>query len=81
MFTQGDQCKFDHDAEIEKKKEMCKYYVQGYCTKGENCLYLHNILYHKIPCTLHRTGKIQTLMNYNCCCNKGVLFKPNSLSE
>lgn len=77
----GDQCKFDHDAEIEKKKEMCKYYVQGYCTKGENCLYLHNILYHKIPCTLHRTGKIQTLMNYNCCCNKGVLFKPNSLSE
>ncbi|MEJ1278733.1 zinc finger CCCH type containing 8 [Cricetulus griseus] len=45
----GDQCKFDHDAEIEKKKEMCKYYVQGYCTKGENCLYLHNILYHKIP--------------------------------
>ncbi|GAB5569839.1 zinc finger CCCH domain-containing protein 8 isoform X1 [Prionailurus iriomotensis] len=34
---QGDQCKFDHDAEIEKKKEMCKFYVQGYCTRGTKC--------------------------------------------
>lgn len=48
LLIQGDQCKFDHDAEIEKKKEMCKFYVQGYCTRGENCLYLHNILYHKV---------------------------------
>ncbi|KAL7987278.1 hypothetical protein Chor_006197, partial [Crotalus horridus] len=40
----GDQCKFDHDAEIEKKKEICKFYIQGYCSKGENCIYMHNIL-------------------------------------
>lgn len=43
-YLQGEQCKFDHDAEIEKKKEICKFYIQGYCTKGENCIYLHNIL-------------------------------------
>lgn len=43
-FIQGDQCKFDHDAELEKKKEICKFYLQGYCTKGENCIYMHNIL-------------------------------------
>ncbi|XP_019300717.1 zinc finger CCCH domain-containing protein 8 isoform X4 [Panthera pardus] len=49
---QGDQCKFDHDAEIEKKKEMCKFYVQGYCTRGENCLYLHN----EYPCKFYHTG-------------------------
>ena len=42
---QGDQCKFDHDAELEKRKEICKFYLQGYCTKGENCIYMHNILY------------------------------------
>ena len=51
-LAQGDQCKFDHDAEIEKKKEMCKFYVQGYCTRGENCLYLHN----EYPCKFYHTG-------------------------
>nr|KAF6430543.1 zinc finger CCCH-type containing 8 [Molossus molossus] len=49
---QGDECKFDHDAEIEKKKEMCKFYVQGYCTRGENCLFLHN----EYPCKFYHTG-------------------------
>lgn len=44
---QGEQCKFDHDAELEKRKEICKFYLQGYCTKGENCIYMHNILYWK----------------------------------
>ncbi|KAL6487642.1 hypothetical protein MHYP_G00042680 [Metynnis hypsauchen] len=44
----GDQCKFEHDNVIpEKKKELCKFYVQGYCTKGENCIYMHNILESK----------------------------------
>lgn len=46
-MLQGDQCKFDHDAEIEKKKEICKFYIQGYCSKGENCIYMHNILWQK----------------------------------
>lgn len=45
LLWQGDQCKFDHDAELEKRKEICKFYLQGYCTKGENCIYMHNILY------------------------------------
>lgn len=31
---------------------MCKFYVQGYCTRGENCLYLHN----EYPCKFYHTG-------------------------
>lgn len=27
---------------------ICKFYLQGYCTKGENCIYMHNILFKKI---------------------------------
>lgn len=43
--SQGDQCKFEHDNVVpEKKKELCKFYVQGYCTKGDACIYMHNIL-------------------------------------
>ena len=26
-----------------KKKIMCKYFMMGRCTKGENCVYLHSI--------------------------------------
>lgn len=45
IASQGDQCKFEHDNVVpEKKKELCKFYVQGYCTKGDICIYMHNIL-------------------------------------
>lgn len=46
---QGEQCKFDHELiALEKKKELCKFYLQGYCSKGENCIYMHNILYKSL---------------------------------
>lgn len=43
---QGEQCKFEHELVIpDKKKELCKFYLQGYCSKGDNCIYMHNILH------------------------------------
>lgn len=45
VFLQGDQCKFDHEHVVpDKKKELCKFYLQGYCSKGDHCIYMHNIL-------------------------------------
>lgn len=39
------QCKFEHEHVVpDKKKELCKFYLQGYCSKGDNCIYMHNIL-------------------------------------
>uniref|UniRef100_A0A8C2X6Y1 Zinc finger CCCH-type containing 6 n=1 Tax=Cyclopterus lumpus TaxID=8103 RepID=A0A8C2X6Y1_CYCLU len=40
-------CKFEHELVIpDKKKELCKFYLQGYCSKGDNCIYMHNILHY-----------------------------------
>ncbi|TKC35301.1 hypothetical protein EI555_021333 [Monodon monoceros] len=47
----GDQCKFDHAAEIEKKKEMCKFYVQGYCTRGAKCYQGEHCKFSHAPLT------------------------------
>lgn len=45
VFTQGEQCKFEHELVVpDKKKELCKFYLQGYCSKGDHCIYMHNIL-------------------------------------
>uniref|UniRef100_A0A2K5CHR4 Zinc finger CCCH-type containing 8 n=1 Tax=Aotus nancymaae TaxID=37293 RepID=A0A2K5CHR4_AOTNA len=53
----GDQCKFDHDAEIEKKKEMCKFYVQGYCTRvGLKLFSSLTLVLHEYPCKFYHTG-------------------------
>uniref|UniRef100_A0A2K5HIL2 C3H1-type domain-containing protein n=1 Tax=Colobus angolensis palliatus TaxID=336983 RepID=A0A2K5HIL2_COLAP len=53
----GDQCKFDHDAEIEKKKEMCKFYVQGYCTRvGLKLFFSLTLGLHEYPCKFYHTG-------------------------
>lgn len=45
VSSQGEQCKFEHELVVpDKKKELCKFYLQGYCSKGDNCIYMHNIL-------------------------------------
>ena len=31
-------------------KDVCKFYIQGSCSKGESCAYMHNILW-SIFCT------------------------------
>ena len=30
------------------KRDLCKYYLNGICTKGDNCNYSHNI--KDFPC-------------------------------
>lgn len=39
----GDNCTYSHDVEREKKKEICKFYLQESCTKGDDCLYYHGM--------------------------------------
>lgn len=42
---QGDHCNFSHDIELPKKRELCKFYITGYCARAENCPYMHDILW------------------------------------
>ena len=39
---QGDDCKNSHDVDI-KKREACKFYIQGFCLRGDTCLFMHGI--------------------------------------
>jgi len=41
---QGKKCAFSHDCEVEKKQEVCKFYLLSTCTKGLACPYYHDIL-------------------------------------
>lgn len=44
-FFQGDHCNFSHDIELPKKRELCKFYITGFCARAENCPYMHDILW------------------------------------
>lgn len=44
---QGDYCNFSHDIEMPKKKELCKFYITGFCARADHCPYMHNILYRR----------------------------------
>lgn len=45
FFIQGDDCQLKHVQVYNGLiKEMCKFYVNGFCMKGESCPYMHNIL-------------------------------------
>lgn len=45
VFFQGDHCNFSHDIELPKKRELCKFYITGFCARAENCPYMHDILW------------------------------------
>ncbi|KAG7238176.1 hypothetical protein INR49_031160, partial [Caranx melampygus] len=41
----ADECQLEHiEGYNDMIKEACKFYIQGFCTKGESCPYMHNIL-------------------------------------
>lgn len=42
---QGDHCNFSHDIELPKKKELCKFYITGFCARADHCPYMHDILH------------------------------------
>lgn len=50
LFFQGDHCNFSHDIELPKKRELCKFYITGFCARAENCPYMHDILCHYVCC-------------------------------
>ncbi|KAJ7623330.1 hypothetical protein FB45DRAFT_102256 [Roridomyces roridus] len=39
--TQGDKCRFSHNAPENKLTEPCIYFRQGTCRNGQNCPFLH----------------------------------------
>lgn len=45
LLFQGDHCNFSHDIELPKKRELCKFYITGFCARAENCPYMHDILW------------------------------------
>lgn len=45
-WLQGDGCQLEHvQGYNDLIKELCKFYVQGFCSKGNDCPYMHNILF------------------------------------
>lgn len=46
VYLQGDHCNFSHDIELPKKKELCKFYITGFCARADHCPYMHDILNH-----------------------------------
>ena len=73
---------------IQKKlKVMCKYFMMGKCTKGENCKYLHNeqekekrINVPKLECPMYNIGycKSGNMCNY---IHKKCETLPENMSE
>lgn len=44
-WLQGDDCQLEHlQGYNDLIKELCKFYVQGFCSKGGDCPYMHHIL-------------------------------------
>lgn len=44
--TQEADCQLKHvEGYNDIIKEVCKFYIQGHCYKGESCPYMHNILW------------------------------------
>ncbi|XP_028830191.1 zinc finger CCCH domain-containing protein 8-like [Denticeps clupeoides] len=56
----GDDCHFEHTFEGVKKNELCKFYVQGCCSK-ENCIYMHSTF----PCKFFHLGR-KCLLGESC---------------
>ncbi|TNN44245.1 Zinc finger CCCH domain-containing protein 6 [Liparis tanakae] len=57
MFSQEADCQLEHvEGHNDLLKEVCKFYVQGFCSKGASCPYMHHILdtprrcHHGVDC-------------------------------
>ncbi len=44
VVFQGDDCQYSHDAHPEKKAEICKFYLNSHCSKGDRCIFMHGKL-------------------------------------
>ena len=53
IVLQGERCQFSHNFIPAKKMEACKFFLQGYCAKGDMCIYLHS----EVPCKYYHTGQ------------------------
>ncbi|XP_070406724.1 streptococcal hemagglutinin isoform X1 [Nothobranchius furzeri] len=55
----AEECQLEHvQGHNDLIKESCKFYIQGFCWKGESCPYMHNILLLVLSSTV--------LMSFRC---------------
>ncbi|CDQ69707.1 unnamed protein product [Oncorhynchus mykiss] len=59
----GVDCQLEHALDVNYSiNEVCKFYVQGSCSKGESCIYMHNILSQlilNVPYVVVATGWVR----------------------
>lgn len=69
FFMQGDECQLKHVQVYNGLiKELCKFYVSGFCMKAESCPYMHNIL-SLFYCYMSQTKVCWTI--HELCCSFG----------
>ena len=49
---QEDECPFAHSGSVDKKPEMCKFYLNAHCAKGKACIFMHE----DYPCKFFHLG-------------------------
>ena len=47
-----DECPFAHSGSVDKKPEMCKFYLNAHCAKGKACIFMHE----EYPCKFFHLG-------------------------
>uniref|UniRef100_A0A3Q3DHM2 Zinc finger CCCH-type containing 4 n=1 Tax=Hippocampus comes TaxID=109280 RepID=A0A3Q3DHM2_HIPCM len=69
--TWEEYCNFSHDIELPKNKELCKFYITGYCAR---CICALTLTPREFPCKLfHTTG--------NCVNGNECMFSHESLND
>nr|XP_027203912.1 ras guanine nucleotide exchange factor P-like [Dermatophagoides pteronyssinus] len=63
----GSDCLYSHDVSIPKRKELCKFYLQG---KGDDCLFMHS----EFPCKFFHT-------NTKCYAGENCRFSHQTLTD
>ena len=51
-LSQEDECQYAHTGSVDKKLEMCKFYLNAHCAKGKACIFMHE----EYPCKFYHLG-------------------------
>lgn len=74
FFMQGDECQLKHVKVYNGLiKDLCKFYVTGFCMKAESCPYMHDIL-SLFYCYMSQTKVCWTI--HELCCSFGPQHHP-----
>eukprot|EP00927_Polykrikos_kofoidii_P047861 TRINITY_DN42148_c0_g1_i1.p1 TRINITY_DN42148_c0_g1~~TRINITY_DN42148_c0_g1_i1.p1 ORF type:complete len:451 (+),score=88.55 TRINITY_DN42148_c0_g1_i1:82-1434(+) len=62
---------------VFSRTKMCKFYLLGTCTKGDNCSFAHNSLDLEALPDLQRTKLCKTLINTGACNDESCMYAHN----